>query len=90
MAMSVEAALALEVFTRVPMTVYSGADNLDRAMRWVHPTEIPDIAKFLSGGEMLLTAGLGIGDRGTAARVHQRDRRCARRGVDRRIERPGL
>ena len=28
----------------------------------MHPTEIPDIAQFLSGGEMLLTAGLGIGD----------------------------
>ena len=64
MAMSVEAALALEVFTRVPMTVYAGADNLDRAIRWVHPTEIPDIAKFLRGGEMLLTAGLGIGATG--------------------------
>jgi purine catabolism regulator len=59
--MSVKAALELEVFTRVPMTVYSGARELDRTIRWVHPTEIPDIATFLSGGEMLLTAGLGIG-----------------------------
>lgn len=70
MAMSVEAALALEVFTRVPMTVYSGADNLDRAIRWVHPTEIPDIAKFLRGGEMLLTAGLGIGSTGERQREY--------------------
>ena len=81
MAMSVEAALALEVFTRVPMTVYAGADNLDRAIRWVHPTEIPDIAKFLRGGEMLLTAGLGIGATGndsasTSTRSPMRTPRC--------------
>ena len=69
MAMSLEAALQLEVFTRVPLTVYAGQTNFDRAVRWVHPTEIPDIAQFLSGGEMLLTAGLGIGD--TADRQRQ-------------------
>ncbi len=62
MSMSIEAALQLEVFTRVSKTVYAGQRNFDRAVRWVHPTEIPDIAQFLSGGEMLLTAGLGIGD----------------------------
>lgn len=59
--MTVEAALGLEVFSRVPMKVYAGAHNLQRTVRWVHPTEIPDIAQFLRGGEMLLTAGLGIG-----------------------------
>jgi purine catabolism regulator len=62
MSMSIETALQLEVFTRVPQTVYAGRRNFDRPVRWVHPTEIPDIAQFLSGGEMLLTAGLGIGD----------------------------
>jgi purine catabolism regulator len=61
MAMTVEAALRLEVFSRVGMVVYAGEDNLDRIVRWVHPTEIPEIAQFLRGGEMLLTAGLGIG-----------------------------
>lgn len=61
MAMTVEAALQLEVFKRVPLKVYAGHENLDRIIRWVHPTEIPDIATFLTGGEMLLTAGLGIG-----------------------------
>jgi purine catabolism regulator len=59
-AMTVEAALRLEVFSRVSWTIYAGQDHLDRTVRWVHPTEIPDIAKFLRGGEMLLTAGLGI------------------------------
>ncbi|MDT5151612.1 MAG: PucR family transcriptional regulator, purine catabolism regulatory protein [Mycobacterium sp.] len=61
MSMSIEVALQLEVFTRVPQTVYAGRRNFDRAVRWVHPSEIPDIGQFLSGGEMLLTAGLGIG-----------------------------
>lgn len=60
--MTVEAALGLEVFSRVPLKIYAGASNLGRPIRWVHPTEIEDIAKFLSGGEMLLTAGLGIGN----------------------------
>ena len=59
--MTVQAALDLEVFERVPLKVYAGEDNLHRTVRWVHPTEIPDIAQFLRGGEMLLTAGLGIG-----------------------------
>lgn len=61
MAMTVQAALGLEVFSRVPLEIYAGEDNLHRTVRWVHPTEIPDIAQFLRGGEMLLTAGLGIG-----------------------------
>lgn len=61
MAMTVKTALELEVFSRVPLKVYAGEENLNRPIRWVHPTEIPDIATFLSGGEMLLTAGLGIG-----------------------------
>ena len=72
MAMSIESALQLEVFSRVAVTVHAGQRNLDRLVRWVHPTEIPDIAQFLSGGEMLLTAGLGIGD--TAER--QREYLC--------------
>ena len=69
MAMTIESALRLEVFSRVGVTVHAGHSNLDRLVRWVHPTEIPDIAQFLRGGEMLLTAGLGIGD--TAERQRQ-------------------
>lgn len=41
--------------------VVAGADHLDREVLWVHTGEIPDIAKFLSGGEVLLTAGTGLG-----------------------------
>lgn len=61
MALSVEAALQLEVFSRTTVTVYAGEESLTNIVRWVHPMEIPDIARFLSGGELLLTAGLGAG-----------------------------
>jgi PucR family transcriptional regulator, purine catabolism regulatory protein len=62
MGLTVAAALELEIFVRGEAKVLSGHDLLDRPVRWVHAGEIPDIARFLSGGEMLLTAGLGIGD----------------------------
>ncbi len=53
--------LELEIFKRAQARVVAGADRLDRTVRWVHSAEIPDIARFLVGGELLLTAGLGIG-----------------------------
>lgn len=73
MATSIETALQLEVFSRVSVVVYAGQRNFDRSVRWVHPTEINDIATFLSGGEMLLTAGLGIGDTAEQQRRYIRD-----------------
>src|SRR6478752_4674460 len=57
MPLSVEAALQLEVFTRTAVQIFAGQENLSRSVRWVHPVEIPDIGQFLTGGEMLLTAG---------------------------------
>ncbi|MEU6914940.1 PucR family transcriptional regulator ligand-binding domain-containing protein, partial [Streptomyces olindensis] len=60
--LTVRAALELEVFTRTEMRVYAGERNLDRPVRWVHTGEIPDIHRFLTGQEMLLTAGLGMGE----------------------------
>ena len=41
--------------------VLTGEDGLDREVGSVHAAEISDIAQFLRGGELLLTAGLGIG-----------------------------
>ena len=40
--------------------VVAGADNLDRPVRWVHAAEVPDIAALLSGGELVLTTGIGL------------------------------
>ncbi|WP_262414427.1 PucR family transcriptional regulator ligand-binding domain-containing protein [Streptomyces sp. ST1015] len=59
--LTVRTALELEVFTRTTVRVYAGERNLDRPVRWVHTGEIPDIHRFLTGQEMLLTAGLGMG-----------------------------
>ncbi|MFJ6983821.1 MULTISPECIES: PucR family transcriptional regulator [unclassified Streptomyces] len=73
MSLTVEGALSLEVFSRVPVTVYAGEAQLHRGVRWVHPVEIPDIARFLTGGELLLTAGLGIAHTADAQRAYVRD-----------------
>ena len=54
--------LSLPLIQAAEPTVYVGADQLDRTVRWVHSGEISDIASFIVGGEMLLTAGLGIGN----------------------------
>jgi PucR family transcriptional regulator, purine catabolism regulatory protein len=40
--------------------VLSGHDRLDQPVRWVHVAELPDIAYLLSGGELVLTTGMGI------------------------------
>jgi purine catabolism regulatory family protein/PucR-like helix-turn-helix protein len=40
--------------------VLAGADGLDRPVRWVHISEITDPTPWLSGGELLLTTGLGV------------------------------
>ena len=53
--------LALELIRTAEPTVVCGEHALDRPVRWVHVGEIPDIARFLVGGEVVLTAGLGIG-----------------------------
>ena len=70
--LSVEAALDLEIFHRGGAQVVAGARWLDRGIRWVHSGEIPDIARFLAGGELLLTAGCGIGAEETAQRDYVR------------------
>ncbi|MEU0676772.1 PucR family transcriptional regulator [Streptomyces sp. NPDC006172] len=73
--LTVRAALELEVFKRTEVRVYAGERNLDRPVRWVHTGEIPDIHRFLTGQEMLLTAGLGMG--GTALQQRAFIRRVA-------------
>jgi len=58
--------LDLEVLRRAGPRVVAGAAQLDRPVRWVHIAEIADIASLISGGELLLTTGMGI-DRTAAA-----------------------
>jgi PucR family transcriptional regulator, purine catabolism regulatory protein len=40
--------------------VVAAGDSLDRRVRWVHVTEVPDIAHLLRGGELVLTTGIGL------------------------------
>jgi PucR family transcriptional regulator, purine catabolism regulatory protein len=51
----------------------AGAEGLDRPIRWAHVSELGDPTRFLRGGEVLLTTGLGLGadPDGQAAYVEQ-------------------
>lgn len=40
--------------------VLAGHDALDRAVHWVHPAELTDIAPLLRGGELVLTTGIAL------------------------------
>ncbi|WP_322985826.1 PucR family transcriptional regulator [Streptomyces sp. S584] len=59
--------------------VLTCADRLDRAVRWVHAGEAPNIPALLKGGELLLTTGLGLGSRPADQRAFVR--RLADRGI---------
>jgi purine catabolism regulator len=62
--------LELEIFQRAEAFVVAGHAGLDRSVRWVHVGEIPDIAAFLTGGELLLTAGRGVGGKAEEQRAY--------------------
>ena len=51
--------------------VLTGEDALDRPIGWVHPTELTDPQAFLEGGELLLTTGLALTERSSAAYIHR-------------------
>jgi purine catabolism regulator len=57
---TVEAALRLPALRIGVPEVLAGAGQLDRPIRWVHTGEIPDLATFLKGRELVLTTGMGI------------------------------
>jgi purine catabolism regulator len=46
------------------LKVVAGAEGLDRPIRWAHTSELGDPTPWLSGGELLLTTGMGL--QGTA------------------------
>ncbi len=61
-------------------TVLSGQDSLGHPVRWVHSTDLYDIAALLRGDEVLLTNGVGLmGVDEAARRLYVR--RLADRGV---------
>ncbi len=52
--------LDLDLLVQSGVTVLAGRAHLGRAVRWVHTGEIADIARYLTGGEVLLTAATGL------------------------------
>ena len=60
MAFTVADLLTLPVLTRARPEVVCGDQLEQRPVRWVHTSEIYEIAPLLKGGEVLLTTGLGL------------------------------
>ncbi|WJK38395.1 PucR family transcriptional regulator [Solwaraspora sp. WMMA2056] len=52
--------LALEPVRHGGPRVVAAEERLNRLVRWVHVTEVPDIASLLRGGELVLTTGIGL------------------------------
>jgi PucR family transcriptional regulator, purine catabolism regulatory protein len=67
--------LAHEVFLRAGAEVLTGPVPQGRQVRWVHSTEVYEVAPLLRGGELLLTTGLGLAGSG------EQDRRAYVRAV---------
>lgn len=65
--------LELPVIRDAGPRVVACKNLVHRQVRWVHSGEIADIAKFLRGGEVLLTAATGIGTTERARRRYIRD-----------------
>ena len=52
---------------RFRLRLVAGERGLDRALRWVHSTELPDPAPHLRGHEIVLTVGASLQDPGACA-----------------------
>ena len=58
--MNVGDLLDLDLLRDAGVTLVAGREHLGRDVRWVHTGEIADIARYLTGGEVLLTAATGL------------------------------
>jgi len=54
--------LLRDLLRELDVKVVAGEAALGRAVRWVHISELLDPTPWLSGGELLLTTGLQLGD----------------------------
>src|SRR6266487_5970573 len=52
----------MDVVRRGEPRVVAGEESLDRLVRWVHAIELPDAARMLRGGELVLTTGIALPD----------------------------
>ncbi len=57
---TVEHVLARPTFR--PAKLMAGREGLGRVVRWVHVGEVPYVAEFLKGGELVLTTGVALTD----------------------------
>lgn len=80
MSLSVGDVLAHPSLQSAKPAVLSGHDSLEHPVRWVHSTDLYDIAGLLRGDEVLLTNGVGLLDVSDAGR-RLYVRRLAERGV---------
>src|SRR3954449_3122788 len=51
-----------ELVRDLELELLAGDDAADAPVRWVHISELGDPTPWLSGGELLLTTGMGLGD----------------------------
>ncbi|WP_238020014.1 PucR family transcriptional regulator ligand-binding domain-containing protein [Dactylosporangium sp. AC04546] len=57
---TVREVLALDPVRNGAPRVVAGERGLDQVVRWVHSSEVPDIATLLRGGELVLSTGIGL------------------------------
>ena len=57
---TVRQAMTTAELQRGEPVVYGGGQGLEATVRWVHVSELPDIAYLLRGGELLLTTGVAL------------------------------
>ena len=67
-----------DLLRELELPIVAGEAGLDRPVRWVHISELEDPTPWLSGGELLLTTGLQLGD---AAQQRAYVTRLARHGL---------
>jgi PucR family transcriptional regulator, purine catabolism regulatory protein len=60
MTLTLRQALEFEPFVQARARVLTGAERLDRSVRWVHCSEMPEAARLFHGGELYLTQGRGL------------------------------
>ena len=91
MTMTLREALRGEPFVQARAHVLAGLDRLDREIRWVHCSEMPQAARLFHGGELYLTQGRGLSrDEDEQRRRGHGDRRGGHEQVPWRLTRLAL
>src|SRR3954453_2532643 len=70
-----------DLLRELELNVVAGEAGLERAVRWVHISELEDPTPWLSGGELLLTTGLQLGGDAAQREDGAPPRRRVRRGL---------